>query len=88
MPNLPCFPLMGRKDIQKKHVKVIILDLWATWLTDKNMYISYHRGNHNYKGKSRYNELHISFKAYDASSGVILDKLSSCFPSKQSGPFE
>lgn len=56
--------------LQKKHVKVVILDLWAIWLIDKKMYIGYHRGRNKYKGTSRYNKLHISFKTV-----AIVDEL-------------
>ena len=59
-----------KHDLQKKHVKVIILDLWATWLLDRTMYISYHRNKNQYKGDSRYNKLHISFKTI-----AIVDEL-------------
>jgi len=52
----------GNVELQKRHLRVIILDLWATWLEDKTKYIAYHRGKNQYKGNSRYNKLHISFK--------------------------
>jgi hypothetical protein len=57
-------------EIQKKHVKVIILDLWATWLADTKMYISYSRARNHFKGNSRYNKLHISYRTI-----AIVDEL-------------
>jgi hypothetical protein len=49
----------GRPTIRKRHIKVIILDLYVKWLTDPEMYIAYQRGNDAYK-RGRYNKLHIS----------------------------
>jgi hypothetical protein len=50
----------GRENLKKKHIKVVVLDLYAKWLTDPSLYSSYHRNVNQYKAKSRYNALHIS----------------------------
>ncbi len=51
----------GNRDIRKKHIKVVVLDLYAKWLADPERYVSYHRMKTAYKAKSRYNEIHISY---------------------------
>jgi len=64
--NTPEFKV-GNEIIKKKHLKVVILDLWATWLTDPKMYISYSRSKNAYakigRGNKRYNRIFISFKS-------------------------
>ena len=51
----------GRKNIRKKHIKVIVLDLYVKWLTDPTMYSSFYRRKGYYTTlDSRYNKLHIS----------------------------
>ncbi len=51
----------GREEeTRKRHVKVLLLDLYVTWCQDSNLYVSYSRNKGAYKAKSRYNELHIS----------------------------
>jgi hypothetical protein len=58
---------VGNEIIKKKHLKVVILDLWATWLIDPKMYISYSRDKSAYakigRGNKRYNKIFISFKS-------------------------
>lgn len=52
----------GNTRIRKKHVKVIILDLFVKWKQDPQMYASYSRGKTSYSEiDQRYNNLHISF---------------------------
>ncbi len=46
----------------KKHVKVILLDLYVAWKENPLMKLGVHMNNNAYKAKSRYNELHISKK--------------------------
>ena len=58
--HAPEFPA-GNKSLRKKHIKVVILDLYATWISDPTRYIAYSRSKNDYKGRSRYNKLHISF---------------------------
>ena len=54
------------KRIQKKHLKVVLLDLYVAWLNDSELNIAVHMTPSAYsdgtvfnKGKSRYNELNI-----------------------------
>ena len=51
----------GNETLKKKHIKVIVLDLYVAWLTDPALYLAYHRDKSAYNNKSRYNGLHISF---------------------------
>lgn len=60
----------GKQNLQKKHIKVIVLDLYVRYLEDIEGYISYYRMKGKYKGKSRYNKLHISF-----TSVTVIDNL-------------
>ena len=48
--------------LAKKHIKIVILDLYVCWLEDDTKWIMYHRGKTKYKGSSRYNKLHISYR--------------------------
>ena len=57
---------VGNKNIQKKHLKVVLLDLYVAWLNDPDLNIGVHMTTGAYsdgtvfnKGKSRYNELNI-----------------------------
>lgn len=50
----------GNKKIRKKHLKVLLLDLYLAWSTDPDLKLAIKRDNNAYKAKSRYNELHIS----------------------------
>jgi len=49
----------GNTQIQKKHLRVLLLDLFANWLTDPKKYIAIYRGNDFYE-QGIYNALHIS----------------------------
>ena len=49
----------GNAKIQKKHLRVLLLDLFANWLTDSKKYIAIYRGNDFYE-QGIYNALHIS----------------------------
>ena len=55
------FKLQNPKII-KKHLKVILLDLYVAWKENPLMKLGVHMNNNAYKAKSRYNELHISKK--------------------------
>ncbi|KLN62179.1 hypothetical protein WH96_01195 [Kiloniella spongiae] len=51
----------GRKGrIRKKHLKVVLLDLYVAWRDDPALKVTYSRNVNDYKAGSRYNELHIS----------------------------
>jgi len=61
----------GRKaEIKKKHLKVVLLDLYVTWTEDPSRVIAYSRNHNDYNAGSRYNELHISKLSID-----VVDKL-------------
>lgn len=49
-----------KKRIRKKHLKVLLLDLYVTWTEDPTLKISVSRNVNDYKARTRYNELHIS----------------------------
>ncbi len=53
---------LQKSEILKKHLKVVLLDLYIAWQQHPNMKIGVHMYRNNYKAKSRYNELHISHK--------------------------
>jgi hypothetical protein len=50
----------GNPEIRKKHVKVVLLDLYLAWCQDPGLKIAYSRNVNDYQAKSRYNALHIS----------------------------
>ena len=60
------------KTIRKKHLKVVLLDLYVAWLNDPDLNIAVHMTIGAYsdgtvfnKGKSRYNELNIKVTTID-----------------------
>lgn len=57
--ELPDFE--GKQNIQKKHIKVIILDLYVRNQEDPEGYLAFYRMKGMYEGESRYNKLHISY---------------------------
>ncbi|MEW5993448.1 MAG: hypothetical protein AB1744_03535, partial [Candidatus Zixiibacteriota bacterium] len=61
----------GRKAaIKKRHLKVVLLDLYVTWSEVPDRVIAVSRNNNDYDAGSRYNELHISRLTID-----VLDRL-------------
>ncbi|QBQ55530.1 hypothetical protein [Nitrosococcus wardiae] len=56
-------PIKKVTDKQKKHLKVVILDLYVAWLSDPELWIGYSRDHHDYQVDSRYNKLHIGYRA-------------------------
>ena len=50
-------------DISKKHLKVILLDIYVGWKTHPDMTIGIAMSQTYYRANSRYNALHISSKA-------------------------
>lgn len=66
----------GRKaKIVKKHLKVLLLDLYLAWIEDPNLKITVPRNVNVYKAHSRYNELHISAKTIDVVDTLKAAKL-------------
>ena len=55
-------PVAVNKRIAKKHLKIVLLDLYVRWTADPTLMIAISRGHASYKAKSRYNELHVSKK--------------------------
>jgi hypothetical protein len=50
----------GNANIRKRHLKVILLDLYVAWTQDPTLKIAYSRNVNQYEPGSRYNALHIS----------------------------
>jgi hypothetical protein len=69
-------PSKAQNDLNIRHIKVIIIDLWVAYLTDPKMYVAYDRGKgaygkkHGEKG-SRYNELFINEKTIPITDDLI-----------------
>ena len=55
----------GNERINKKLLKVLLLDLYVAWCADPELKLMFSRDNNAYKAKSRYNEIHISKKIRD-----------------------
>ena len=47
-------------EIRKKHLKVILLDLYVAWSDDPKLCTAVHMNDRKYKAKTRYNSIHIS----------------------------
>ena len=47
---------------KKKHLKVLLLDLYVCWQSDPLMYLSIHMSKSGWKANSRYNALNLSSK--------------------------
>lgn len=60
--DLLFLPVADNKRIAKRHLKVLLLDLYVRWTADPSLLTSIARGSTAYKAKSRYNELHVSRK--------------------------
>lgn len=50
----------GKVEIKKKHLKVVLLDLYLAWSDDPALMISFYRNINEYKAGTRYNALRIS----------------------------
>ena len=68
------------KTIKKKHLKIVLLDLYVAWLNDPELNIAVHMAQSAYsdgtvfnRGKSRYNELNIKVSTID-----IVHRLRDC----------
>ena len=57
-------------NIQRKHLKPILLDLYVKWREDPTLLTGIHRGRSHYLAGSRYNELHISYRVI-----AVIDRL-------------
>ena len=50
---------------KKKHLKVLLLDLYMCWKSDPTMYLAVHMSKSGWKADSRYNVLNLSSKMID-----------------------
>ena len=71
--------IQGNERINKKLLKVVLLDLYVAWCTDPELIIMFSRDNNAYKAKSRYNEIHIGKKVIGVvdelvNEGIIEEK--------------
>jgi hypothetical protein len=56
-------PRKAREEVQKRNLRVLLIDLYAKYLTDPTMYVGIHMGKTSYQTKAlpkRYKSLHIS----------------------------
>ena len=53
-------PKVGNPVIRKKHLTVVLANLYYTWVDDPDKYIGFYRFVNKYKAHSMYNILHIS----------------------------
>lgn len=60
-----------KADIARKHLKVLLLDLYVSWFDDPERYTAIHRSPNAYLAGSRYNELHISRKTINVVDVLI-----------------
>jgi hypothetical protein len=60
----------GNAKIQKKHIKVVLLDLYLAWCEDPKLKVRVSRDVNAYMPRSRYNALHIS-----KTTVAVLDQL-------------
>ena len=54
--------ISGNERINKKLLKVLLLDLYVAWCADPTLMIMFSRDNNAYPAKSRYNEINIGKK--------------------------
>ncbi len=55
----------GNERIRKRHLKVVLLDLYVAWWENPDLKISVSLNRNDYKRDSIYNELHISARTID-----------------------
>ncbi|MDQ2089291.1 hypothetical protein [Marimonas arenosa] len=60
-----------KSDVRKRHVKVLLLDMYVAWCEDPDLKIAYPRGSNAYKAKSIYNELYISRLTIDVADRLV-----------------
>ena len=63
--------IQGNERINKKLLKVVLLDLYLAWCTDPELMIMFSRDNNAYKAKSRYNEIHIGKKVIGVVNNLV-----------------
>ncbi len=65
----------GNERINKKLLKVLLLDLYVAWCADPELKLMFSRDHNAYKAKSRYNEIHIGKKIRDIVDLLVLNKI-------------
>ena len=65
----------GNERLNKKLLKVLLLDLYVAWCGDPELKLMFSRDNNAYKAKSRYNEIHIGKKIREIVDLLVLNKL-------------
>ena len=63
--------IQGNERINKKLLKLVLLDLYVAWCTDPELMIMFSRDNNAYKAKSRYNEIHIGKKVIEVVDNLV-----------------
>ena len=54
------FPKIGNPSIRKRHLTVVLANLYYTWIEDPDKFVGYDRMSNKYKARSQYNILKIS----------------------------
>ena len=67
--------ISGNERINKKLLKVVLLDLYVAWCTDPELMIMFSRDNNAYKAKSRYNEIHIGKKIIGVVDSLVNENI-------------
>lgn len=63
--------MAGNERINKKLLKVLLLDLYVAWCADPELKIMFSRDNNAYVAKSRYNEIKIGKKIRDVVDALV-----------------
>ena len=72
-----------KKEITKKHLKVLLLDLYVAWNTDPKLEISVHMSPNSYTSIKRYNQLSITSIMIDVVTVLRNHNVISCHNNKQ-----
>lgn len=67
--------VIGNIRINKKLLKVLLLDLYVAWSADPELKLMFSRDNNSYKAKSRYNEIHIGKKIIEIVDLLVQNNL-------------
>jgi hypothetical protein len=84
---------LGFKDKRfKKCLRMVIIDLYQAWRVDPTQYLSYSRGENDYRGGTRYNKLRIKYnvltKTVDAlKEGFIEHHIGGYFYNEKTGTY-
>ena len=67
--------IQGNERINKKLLKVLLLDLYVAWCCDPDLKIMFSRDNNAYKAKSRYNEIHVGKKIIQIVDELVKEEI-------------